>query len=269
MVKDFVDSQDSVKPREEYTKFYKSPSKDILPTGRWPVSISVYMETGTTVDHEFETIDMDGYGRKYIEHPGAAPEYDLAAVLEKLREGLRQQFPLARDIFRKCDFDHDGVMNRDKFRQALEKWGFQLFEEAVLVIMRNFDLRKDGQVSYNEFCDALLDEDYITSSCQGGIYRGGPRRDGSAAAEHQDGCQHAAVRELLKCMDLDGFDRVPSRQIVDTVPTDQNLYGRHLNAICPACGAAISCVNQRVHVSHACVHICAGACVHAVSALSQ
>eukprot|EP00971_Amphidinium_carterae_P323085 6420988-Amphidinium_carterae.1 len=28
--------------------------------------------------------------------------------------------------------------------------------------MRHFDTRKDGQVSYNEFCDAMLEEDYHT-----------------------------------------------------------------------------------------------------------
>ena len=28
--------------------------------------------------------------------------------------------------------------------------------QDVLKIMRHFDTRKDGQVSYNEFCDALL-----------------------------------------------------------------------------------------------------------------
>jgi len=38
---------------------------------------------------------------------------------------------------------------------------------------------------------------------------------------------------LLKCMDKHGVDRVPSRQMVDTVPTDQNLYGLHLTVSCP------------------------------------
>mmetsp|Transcript_39471 Transcript_39471/g.91614 ORF Transcript_39471/g.91614 Transcript_39471/m.91614 type:complete len:744 (-) Transcript_39471:155-2386(-) len=114
-------------------------------------------------NRDFEIMDMDEYTRKYIENPDAAREFDLAAVLEKLREGMRQQFPLARDIFRKFDADHDGVMTKNEFKQALEKWGFQLSEEEVLVIMRHFDTRKDGQVSYNEFCDVLLDEDYTTA----------------------------------------------------------------------------------------------------------
>lgn len=114
-------------------------------------------------NREFEIVDMDDYTRKFIENPSAARSFDLDAVLEKFREGLRQQFPLVRDIFRKFDSDHDGVITMPEFRQALEKWGFQLSDEEVLAVMRHFDQRKDGQVSYNEFCDSLLDEDYTTT----------------------------------------------------------------------------------------------------------
>merc|ERR1711907_827754 len=85
---------------------------------------------------------------------------DLQAVLEKLREGMRQQFPLVRDIFRRFDTDHNGVITLHELKQALQKFGFQLSDEEVLIIMRHFDKRQDGQVSYNEFCDALLDEDF-------------------------------------------------------------------------------------------------------------
>merc|ERR1740138_295457 len=111
----------------------------------------------------FEIIDMDEYTRKYIENHGANQLYDLAAVLEKLREGMRQQFPLVRDIFRKFDADHDGVLTWQEFHKALEKWGYMMTTEEALVIMKHFDTRKDGQVSYNEFCDALLDQDYTTN----------------------------------------------------------------------------------------------------------
>merc|ERR1712185_346162 len=30
----------------------------------------------------------------------------------------------------------------------------------IICIMRHFDTRQDGQISYNEFCDALLEQDY-------------------------------------------------------------------------------------------------------------
>merc|ERR1712188_19476 len=104
-------------------------------------------------------LDMDEYTRKYITGDGEGPSVDLQAVLEKMREGMRQQFPLVRDIFRRFDTDHNGVITLQEFRQALQKFGFMLSDEEVLILMRHFDKRQDGQVSYNEFCDALLDED--------------------------------------------------------------------------------------------------------------
>lgn len=38
---------------------------------------------------------------------------------------------------------------------------------------------------------------------------------------------------LQFCMDKHGVDRVPSRQMVDTVPKDQLIYGLHLTVSCP------------------------------------
>lgn len=108
----------------------------------------------------FEIIDMDEYTRKHIEEGGVMRTFDLAALLEKLREGMRQQFPLVRDIFRRFDADKDGVITQKEFKDALHKWGFQPTEEEVIILMQHFDVRQDGQISYNEFCDVLLDEDY-------------------------------------------------------------------------------------------------------------
>jgi len=113
---------------------------------------------------KFELMDCDDFTRKFYQ--GAEQEsnrLDLGAVLEKIRESMRQHFPLVRDIFRKFDHDKDGVLTQSEFKQALEKYGFaNLLDEEVLIIMKHFDTRKDGQVSYNEFCDALLDKDYTT-----------------------------------------------------------------------------------------------------------
>jgi EF-hand domain-containing protein 1 len=112
-------------------------------------------------NHEFYIMDMDEYSKKVFEDPNAhLRKFDLEAVLQKLRESMRQQYPLVRDVFRRFDSDHDGVLCLGEFRQALEKFGFQLDDADVLQIMRHFDSRKDGQVSYNEFCDTILDADY-------------------------------------------------------------------------------------------------------------
>jgi len=112
-------------------------------------------------NHELLIMDMDKYTRKYLT-TGNPTTVNLQAVLEKLRESMRQQFPLVRDIFRRFDTDHNGVITLQEFKQALRKYGFQMTESEVHIIMRHFDTLKDGQVTYNEFCDALLDEDYTT-----------------------------------------------------------------------------------------------------------
>jgi hypothetical protein len=116
---------------------------------------------------KFVLLDCDDYTRKfYAAQAGAVDDsnnLDLGAVLEKIREGMRQQYPLVRDVFRKFDGDKDGVLTQNEFRRVLEKFSFaNLKESEVLTIMKYFDTRQDGQVSYNEFCDAVLEEDYTT-----------------------------------------------------------------------------------------------------------
>eukprot|EP00913_Durusdinium_trenchii_P012387 g11628.t1 len=126
-------------------------------------------------NNEMLILDMDEYSRKVFEDPDTLlRKFDLdplaanrcVSVLQKLRDSMRQQYPLIRDIFRRFDGDHDGVLTVSEFQQALEKFGFQLGPEDVLKIMRHFDSRRDGQVSYNEFCDALLDPDWTTGMLQ-------------------------------------------------------------------------------------------------------
>jgi len=116
-------------------------------------------------NHRFEMLDMDAYTQKTFDNPNVVhKKFDLAVVMEKLRESMRQQFPLVRDIFRRFDTDHDGVLTFLEFKAALAKYGFgQLSEDEVMIIMKHFDQRQDGQISYNEFCDAILDEDFTTS----------------------------------------------------------------------------------------------------------
>jgi len=124
---------------------------DLVPGG----SVKVY-------NHEFHILDVDEYTRKLFENPNHQfNTYDAESVLQKLRESMRQQFPLVRDVFRRFDKNHDGVVSAGEFKECLEKFGFaNLPEDFVLGLMKNFDSSKDGQISYNEFCDTLLDEDF-------------------------------------------------------------------------------------------------------------
>jgi len=107
----------------------------------------------------FDIVDPDEYTRMYYQSEQKKRVFNLSAVLEKMRDTMKQKFPLVRDIFRKYDSDHDGVLTMVEFKEAILKMGFLVSDDEALVIMAHFDARKDGQISYNEFCDALLDED--------------------------------------------------------------------------------------------------------------
>jgi len=161
---------------------------------------------GNTVkvfNHEFEIMDMDEYTRKYITQDGDGAVVDLQAVLEKLREGMRQQFPLVRDIFRRFDTDHNGVITTQEFKQALQKFGFMLSDEEVLILMRHFDKRQDGQVTYNEFCDSLLDEDCTCEMMKvkpGIDARSDPAYNERAALKGQERAETEKVRNAVRAI---------------------------------------------------------------------
>jgi Ca2+-binding EF-hand superfamily protein len=111
---------------------------------------------------EFEMLEMDEYTRKYLTVPDSAGaiKYDLVSMLERIREAMRQQGPTVKEIFRRFDKDHNGVITVEEMKEACQKFSLQLSDGEVSAIMRHFDTHQDGQISYNEFCDALLDEDY-------------------------------------------------------------------------------------------------------------
>jgi hypothetical protein len=126
------------------------------------------------MNYEFRMLDMDEGTRKLMEanqdgRQLPAGKEALVPVLEKVRDAMRQQFPLVRDVFRRFDKDHNGVITLEEMKEALQKFSFNLSEEDVAVVLRHFDTRKDGQVSYNEFCDAVLDMDYPSGSPPGDL----------------------------------------------------------------------------------------------------
>merc|ERR1719395_299833 len=85
-------------------------------------------------------------------------------ALRPVLESLPQQFPLMRDVFRRFDKDRNGVITIEEMKEALQKFSFQLSDSDVAILMRHFDTRKDGQISYNEFCDAVLERDVMDST---------------------------------------------------------------------------------------------------------
>jgi hypothetical protein len=128
------------------------------------------------LNHEFLMLDMDEGTRKIMEAestgvPQTQGKAVLDPILEKLRENMRQQFPHVRDIFRRFDKDRNGVITMGEMKEALQKFSFRLSDDEIYIIMRHFDTQKDGQISYNEFCDAILDPDYVAAHGTTGLSR--------------------------------------------------------------------------------------------------
>merc|ERR1719454_785760 len=62
--------------------------------------------------------------------------------------------------FEMLDKDHNGVITVEEMKEACQKFSLQMSDDEIICVMRHFDTRQDGQISYNEFCDALLEQDY-------------------------------------------------------------------------------------------------------------
>eukprot|EP00929_Paragymnodinium_shiwhaense_P075598 TRINITY_DN3866_c0_g3_i1.p1 TRINITY_DN3866_c0_g3~~TRINITY_DN3866_c0_g3_i1.p1 ORF type:complete len:773 (+),score=195.26 TRINITY_DN3866_c0_g3_i1:58-2319(+) len=168
-------------------------------------------------NREFEIVDMDEYTRNFIENvDSSSSKFDLQAVMEKLRSGMQQSYPLVRDVFRKFDADRDGVITVVEFKTALERYGFKLADEEVFIIMKHFDTRQDGQVSYNEFCDALLDEDYTRN-----MLPTKPVLDDSYDAEYAE----KAKRKLQERVETDKV-RAAVRRLGDVVYRNTATFNR-------------------------------------------
>jgi len=113
--------------------------------------------------------EMDEFSEKWFasrkiagrDPRGCVEERSLVnTVLVQLREVMKQQTNNGKDIFRRFDRNRDSVLTVEEFAAALKKFGFYLEPDEVLQLMRYYDKDNDGQISYNEFCDTIIDENY-------------------------------------------------------------------------------------------------------------
>jgi len=134
---------------------------------RNPVSDVFYKPTDMTVGssmefrrHAFILIEADEYTLNYMENK-KYPSSDVSQIVEKLKEKFRENNTAIRDAFRRHDSDKSGHLSLDEFRQALKKFNFDVTDQELITIMRRFDPDGDGGIRYNEFCEAILAQDYV------------------------------------------------------------------------------------------------------------
>lgn len=151
--------------------------------------------------HRFVLIEADEYTLNYMENK-KFPSSDVSMIVEGLKGKFRESSVLIRDSFRRFDKDHSGALNMQEFREALKKFNFEVSDQELITIMRKFDPNGDGQIRYDEFCAAVLEEDYKQVESHGGgqITHGenklhaGQKQELMKAAEDED---HAKKQERL------------------------------------------------------------------------
>ncbi|CAK0799622.1 unnamed protein product, partial [Prorocentrum cordatum] len=127
----------------------EAPVRVTFGVNRWLHGLVLDLMPGQTIkvyNHEFLIIDMDEYTKKRVAEPDMPNfAFDLEAVLHKLRSSLLQSHPQVRDIFRRLDTDHDGVLTFSEFKKALQKFNMMLTDPEIEQVMRHFDHDKNGQ----------------------------------------------------------------------------------------------------------------------------
>jgi len=57
--------------------------------------------------------------------------------------------------FQACDASGAGFVTYDDLQNCLSKCGLELNDQALITIMRRWDLNKDGTIAYKEFLTNL------------------------------------------------------------------------------------------------------------------
>ena len=83
---------------------------------------------------EFDAIDLDG----------------TDAVASTLAAALTANQTRVMDIFRKWDANHDGIVSRDEFGQAVTKLGIDVATAEVDALWATFDKDRSGSVDFRE-----------------------------------------------------------------------------------------------------------------------
>merc|ERR1711871_1466613 len=117
--------------------------------------------------HKFRLIEADEYTLNFMENK-KFPASDVSQIFEKLKEKLRESSASIRKAFREVDSDHSGYLSKDEFRKITHMYNFDLSDQELISVMRKFDKNYDGVVKYDEFCDAVLEQDYSQVESHGG-----------------------------------------------------------------------------------------------------
>ncbi len=72
-----------------------------------------------------------------------------------------QEKDFLKKLFQRLDTDHDGVLSKDQFKNALLKRK-ELSPDRIEFLMRIIDTNSSGQIDFTEFIVAALDPNHFT-----------------------------------------------------------------------------------------------------------
>ena len=95
---------------------------------------------------------------------GASRNEGIDEVEHLLREKVAANAINIRKSFRKADKDFSGAITYDEFSTMLSEMGLHLHEHDIALLMKKYDHDHDGEISYGEFCHAMIANDYTDRS---------------------------------------------------------------------------------------------------------
>merc|ERR1711865_16864 len=120
------------------------------------------LRVGATIEfrkHLFKLIEADEYTLNFMENK-KFPASDVTMIFEKIKDKLSATAASVTQAFRRLDKDASGFLSMDEFREVCKLHNFNLSDQELISLMRKFDKDFDGVVRYDEFCDAVLGEEY-------------------------------------------------------------------------------------------------------------
>jgi len=115
--------------------------------------------TGAVVDffrHRFIIYQADEYSLSYMEaEPVVHPMSDIGYINENLKPAMGEKGAEIQAAFQACDASGAGFVTYDDLQNCLSKCGLELNDQALITIMRRWDLNKDGTIAYKEFLTNL------------------------------------------------------------------------------------------------------------------
>ena len=114
---------------------------------------------------EFELLGCDDFTKRYL--AGDMNIHEMKGIDEVehlLREKIAANAVNIRKSFRKADKDFSGAITYDEFSTMLVEMGLHLHEHDVALLMKKYDHDHDGEISYGEFCHAMIAKDYTDRS---------------------------------------------------------------------------------------------------------